>query len=298
MKQPIFISYSRHDKEIVFPFVKRINEEFNTVCWIDYNGIESGSQFEDVIINAIEEAEVVLFMLSDNSIASEWTRREVLYAADEGKRIIPVILDGGKPRKWFRFHFGNIDSVNVENKEHCNKLFNNLAEWIGSPRIIRGVNSELKLPHNITPQIVFSPDKNTITISILGGVDLVLKKDVERDCYIGEIPVKKIISSIKNVGDIKEKSVELSSILLAGTFASLGGMISPVLGLTTAGVGAVMKYVKGKMPEKGFQICDSIISELNNRYDIHLSKTRGQMSDFSVELGISDVQKLEKRFVL
>lgn len=74
--KPIFISNSRLDKDIVFPFAKRIEQELNTTCWIDSEGIESGSQFEEVIANAIEESKVVLFMLSDSSINSKLKKRE------------------------------------------------------------------------------------------------------------------------------------------------------------------------------------------------------------------------------
>lgn len=35
----IFVSYSRLDKDVVFPFVKRIEQELNTTCWIDSEGI-------------------------------------------------------------------------------------------------------------------------------------------------------------------------------------------------------------------------------------------------------------------
>lgn len=111
--KPIFISYSRLDKNIVFPFVKRIEQELKTTCWIDSEGIESGSQFEEVIVNAIEESKVVLFMLSDNSINSKWTKREVLYAEDEGKRIVPAVVDKKGLRKWFKFHFGNVDYIDI-----------------------------------------------------------------------------------------------------------------------------------------------------------------------------------------
>lgn len=69
----IFISYSRQDQDIVLPFVTSIEQRFGSVCWIDLDGIESGSQFEDVIIDAIDACKVVLFMLSDNSLASKWT---------------------------------------------------------------------------------------------------------------------------------------------------------------------------------------------------------------------------------
>lgn len=114
--KPIFISYSRIDKNIVFPFVKRIEQELKTICWIDSEGIESGSQFEDVIVNAIDESKVVLFMLSDSSINSKWTKREVLYAEDEGKRIVPIVVDKKGLRKWFKFHFGNVDYIDINDE--------------------------------------------------------------------------------------------------------------------------------------------------------------------------------------
>ena len=130
MKKQIFISYSRYDEKIVFPFINRIERELGPVCWIDKQGIESGSQFENVIVSAIEDSKVVLFMLSDKSIDSKWTQREVFYAEDEGKRIVPVVLDGGKLRKWFKFHFGNVDYIDIRDEAQCEKLLEDMAAWI------------------------------------------------------------------------------------------------------------------------------------------------------------------------
>ena len=174
--KPIFISYSRLDKNIVFPFVKRIEQELKTTCWIDSEGIESGSQFEEVIVNAIEESKVVLFMLSDNSINSKWTKREVLYAEDEGKRIVPVVVDKKGLRKWFKFHFGNVDYIDINDEGQCDKLLNNLASWIG----VEGMSKKdcyTKTSADIEPKIQISADKSVITLSIHNGLNLTLKRD-------------------------------------------------------------------------------------------------------------------------
>ena len=98
MEKEIFISYSRYDKTKVLPLVERINNELGIQCWIDLKGIESGEEFEDVIMQAIEESKIVLFMLSDNSLNSQWTKREVYYAEGEGKKIVPILVDGDKLR--------------------------------------------------------------------------------------------------------------------------------------------------------------------------------------------------------
>ena len=146
----IFVSYSRNDKEIVFPLVSDIDKELQTKCWIDLNGIESGEQFEDVIIHAIDKSEIVLFMLSDSSLESQWTKREVYYAEAEGKRIVPVIIDGKGLRGWCKFHFGNIDCIEISSIEQKVKLIENLRVWLNK--------QETKPEKNINDIITMSYD--------------------------------------------------------------------------------------------------------------------------------------------
>ncbi len=84
-KPPIFISYKRVDKERVFAIKNIIEQATGMKCWIDLDGIESDAQFVDVIMNAIDDCEVFLFMRSaeHNKITNhrtDWTIREVNYA--------------------------------------------------------------------------------------------------------------------------------------------------------------------------------------------------------------------------
>ncbi len=125
-------SYSRNDKSLVYPIVEQIEKELGIKCWIDLNGIKSGEEFEEIIIQAIDECKIVLFMLSDNSLKSKWTKREVYYAEDEGKRIIPVLVDGDKLRGWYKFHFGNVDYIDIRSKEQIEKLISNLKYWFAN----------------------------------------------------------------------------------------------------------------------------------------------------------------------
>lgn len=131
-KTPLFVSYSRFDKDVVIPFIERLEKELNIQCWIDLEGIKSGDQFEDQIISAIDKAEVVLFMLSDNALQSKWTKREVLYAECENKRIIPIVTDGKGLRGWFKFHFGNVHYENISSESDFVHLISNLRSWISN----------------------------------------------------------------------------------------------------------------------------------------------------------------------
>ena len=280
--KPIFISYSRIDKNIVFPFVKRIEQELNTTCWIDSEGIESGSQFEEVIVNAIEESNVVLFMLSDSSINSKWTKREVLYAEDERKRIVPVVVDKKGLRKWFKFHFGNVDYIDINDEGQCDKLLNNLASWIGVERTSKK-NSSTKISADIGSQIKISADKTVITLSIRNGLNLTLKKDVERNCFVGEIPVAELLENFKDKIDILKDSAK-GAMLGAGVGAVCGGPVGGMLGGILGVVGNRLKENYIEEDNKKAKIFNYTVDKLNQRYGLHLIKRNFSHSDFTVEV--------------
>lgn len=143
----IFISYSRRDKKTVFKLKEEI-EQFvgKDSCWIDLTGIESDKQFIDVIIEAIDHADIFLFMYSQNSYSSEWSRKELEYANNEGKKIVFVNLNQHHLSKYYRFQFGGHDIIDISEKEQKLKLLCNLKEWTGKTqfekdRLIKEYNS-------------------------------------------------------------------------------------------------------------------------------------------------------------
>lgn len=151
MKQKIydiFVSYSRADIDIVRKLVDDIHANSNARCWVDWNGVESGDQFVDIIINAIDKVDTVLFILSDNSMASEFARKEIDYARNTGKKIVPVVADGGKLRGWFLFFFGSVDYIDIKVPMQYDKLLRNIGDWYGSTpvthEILPAVEEETK----------------------------------------------------------------------------------------------------------------------------------------------------------
>ncbi len=131
MTEDIFISYSRHDLQQVIAIRDELKEMSRIDSWIDLKGIESGEQFVNVIIKAIERAKVVLFMISKSSMQSEYTKKEVMYAKNIGKKVVPVILDHSSLSGWFLFEFGTIDYVDIHNPMHRQKFHDNLRSWLG-----------------------------------------------------------------------------------------------------------------------------------------------------------------------
>lgn len=129
----IFISYSRSDYSTVTQLIREIEHLTGEgACWIDLTGIESDSQFIDVIIDAIDQADIFLFMYSKHSERSEWTRKEIEYANSEKKRIVFVNLDKSPLSKYFKFQFSGHDIIDISDRLQKGKLLDNLACWCGA----------------------------------------------------------------------------------------------------------------------------------------------------------------------
>ena len=135
-KYDVFISYSRKDFDEVSSILETIKTAIpNLSYWFDINGIESGDEFEDKIISAIDNSSYVLFALSENSIQSRWTKDEVMYAKNTEKKVIPILLKGAQMKGWFLFKFGRIDCIDSTNTLQMEKLLQNLSDWTGKDRV-------------------------------------------------------------------------------------------------------------------------------------------------------------------
>ena len=92
----VFISYSR--KDIAFARLLReslLQSQIDT--WIDWERIPVGEKWWDEICQAIENANVFMFIISKNSIGSPVCKDEINQALKNNKRIIPIIVDDLKP---------------------------------------------------------------------------------------------------------------------------------------------------------------------------------------------------------
>lgn len=120
MKHQVFISYSRKDEEKVSK-VKTILDEHQIPYWIDKEGIFSGENYKEVIVDAIDVAKVIIFMSSANSNASINVIRELGYAVRQRKTIIPVLLDNAQYAKSIRLDISDIDQIEYKETETAKK---------------------------------------------------------------------------------------------------------------------------------------------------------------------------------
>ena len=122
MKHQVFISYSRKDEKAV-GCIKTILEEFKIPYWIDKEGIFSGENYKEVIVDAIDVAKVVIFMSSAKSNESINVIRELGYAVQQQKTIIPVLLDDAPYAKSIRLDMADIDHIEYKNTEQAKRKF-------------------------------------------------------------------------------------------------------------------------------------------------------------------------------
>lgn len=131
----VFISYKRADKNKVFPLKERIEAAIGERCWIDLDGIESDAQFANIIMQAIDNASIFLFMYSKEhtkitDYERDWTIREINYAQTQGKRIVFLNIDKTPLSKWFNFMFGLKQQVDATSEEAVEAMIKDLKKWL------------------------------------------------------------------------------------------------------------------------------------------------------------------------
>jgi hypothetical protein len=87
----VFISYSHEDRFIAATLAQRLRE-MGYRPWIDYSGIIGGEAWASQIQQAISQTEVLLVLLTPDSAASEWVRREVELAQTGNHPVIPLLV--------------------------------------------------------------------------------------------------------------------------------------------------------------------------------------------------------------
>lgn len=88
----VFISYSREDKESVLSLAAKLREA-GVSLWIDQGSIDGATMWGEEIVNALENAKVLLLMVSEKSVNSHNVVKEVVLASERKEHILPIHLE-------------------------------------------------------------------------------------------------------------------------------------------------------------------------------------------------------------
>lgn len=106
----VFISYSRKDIEKAHQ-VRSLLEGVGFNVWLDLAGIAAGDEWPAKLAEAISESDVVLMMISQASVASEYCLKEIIFAKKKNKPIIGLRLDDAILPDRIEFMLGDVQQV-------------------------------------------------------------------------------------------------------------------------------------------------------------------------------------------
>lgn len=164
----VFISYSSNDRK---PFVEKLAEELvaqNYSVWIDdvgttNKGIVAGEVWQQSLANGLNQAAVMLLVLTPEAVRSEWVRAEIKRALDTNKPIIPLLyqhIDSPLDRRNLaalkldleQVHYR--DFVSIDYKHAFQQLLRDLNTYIS--RVDAGVLAHVrKYPDRFRQENIF-----------------------------------------------------------------------------------------------------------------------------------------------
>ena len=130
----IFICYSRKDKEFAFS-LKDALENAGKEVWIDTVDLPASSTWRKEIEEAITQSIAFVYLITPNSLESEYCQKEFETANNQNKRIFPILLSGTidksvpkiiSSRQWLYWQ-------NIENGNDFTKLLTDIEtnhEWL------------------------------------------------------------------------------------------------------------------------------------------------------------------------
>lgn len=104
-----FISYSHRDAARVYPDIERFHSEGYNI-WYD-EGIALGMEWEDNIVEALENCSLFVCFISGSSLESRNVINEIKLAVDENKEIVLIYLDDVKLTSGLKLRLGNRKSI-------------------------------------------------------------------------------------------------------------------------------------------------------------------------------------------
>lgn len=157
-KYDIFISYSRKDyvdehgvvlENSIVQRIKNALEADDISYWFDQEGIYSGDQFAEVIVQNIVASRIFLFVSTKNSNLSPWTSKEVATANKFNKIIIPFCYDDADFSSKFLLYLVDQDKIEYtkDKRGSINRLIKSVKQKLEAIRRSEEIAEEKKDEH-------------------------------------------------------------------------------------------------------------------------------------------------------
>lgn len=136
MAYDVFISYSSKTPEIATRIYESVKAE-DVSCWMAPTDIPGGSEYEDMIVNVIENCKIVVLVFSEPASVSRWVNSEISIAFSEYKHIIPFKIDDTEIKGKMRVKLNDTQIIDAR-KNHLHKI----NELVSSIKILLNRSAE------------------------------------------------------------------------------------------------------------------------------------------------------------
>lgn len=148
MAHDVFISHSSDDRAVADELCSHL-EEVGVQCWIAPRDVRLGKDWGSEIIRGLENAKVMVVILSANSNASQSVTNEVERASSKCITIIPVRIEEVRPSKALEFFLSSkqsFDAITPPREPHIERLARTVMEYVVLPQeVVEGLTAESAL---------------------------------------------------------------------------------------------------------------------------------------------------------
>lgn len=106
----VFISYSREDKDKVLALTAKLSAA-GVPLWMDVGGIDGATMWGEEIVHALENAKVLLLMVTESAVRSHNVAKEVVLASERKGHILPVHLEPTQIPPSLRYPLAGIQHI-------------------------------------------------------------------------------------------------------------------------------------------------------------------------------------------
>ena len=195
----VFLSYSRDDKARVLDLTQRLRSAGVSV-WIDQGGIDGAALWGESIVNALENAKVLLLVVTPSAVASHNVAKEVMLTSERKGHILPVHLEPTTIPASLKYPLAGIQHIEYYNGD-TEANFQNVLASLKS----LGVAFALPPPGRVESAAAPSTGAGVDAVSERGALAVLpfgnISPDAETD-YFSDGLTEELIARLSLVNDI------------------------------------------------------------------------------------------------
>jgi len=207
MPADVFISYSREDKSRVADLAQKLRDA-GVSLWIDQGGIDAAALWSEEIVNALENARVLLLIISEKAVISHNVLKELTIASERKGHILPVHLEPTKIPATMKYALAGIQHIEYfqgdpgENLKAIVRSLERLGVPVSPPKVQPAIlASGGPLPGVAAPSIhdLEEPIEGN-ALAVLPFENMANSQDAD---YFSDGLTEELIASLSNIKEIE-----------------------------------------------------------------------------------------------